>query len=479
MIDVLSTIPYNASTYFSPYHISPDQVRISAPVLLFTAGVSLLTGLLFGLAPAVRATREEINSTLKGGSFSAYRSLNLRDLLVVGEIALALVLLIGAGLMIKSFLRLQDVATGFNPANVLTAEISLPRAKYRTREAPAEFYRRLLERVQAVPSVESAGLISSLPLSGMDNDTGFLFEDRPVPDPRERPHTHNRIVSTDYFRALGVPVLRGRAFTAADNANTSRVAMINDTMARLYWPGEDPIGKHIALDFEAMKFFEDKPPEFDLAAGLREIVGVVGDVKHLGLENEPTPEMYVPLAQSSWRDMSLVVRAGVDPATLAAVLRREVLAVDPEQALGAIKPMPQLLADSVARRRFNLIVFAFFATVALVLTAAGVYGVTAYSVSQQTREIGIRMALGARARDVVMAVITHGARLVGAGICIGLLASFALTRLMASLLFDVSATDPAVFGGIGVLLGALGLLACYLPARRATRVDPVVALRYE
>jgi putative ABC transport system permease protein len=482
-VKLLSIIPYNAASYYVPYNIPPDQITLDGRVLVFTFALSLLAGVIFGLAPAFQSSKPDINDALKGGGapsivgVAGSRSRHTRSLLVVAEVALSLTLLVGAGLMIKSFLRLQEVDPGFEPESVLTAEISLPRAKYPDGQKVTAFHDRLLSRMAATPGVVAVGLGSSLPLSGTNADTSFFINGQAPLEPRDRPHTHPRVISPDYFRAMGMKMVEGRAFTEQDHLQAPRVAIINETMARRLWPAQSALGKRVALDYEAMKYFPDRPPELDLAAGMREIVGVARDVRHEGLEKEPQPEMYVPDRQSPEREMNLVVRAAVDPASLAAAVRGAVSAIDPDQPVVDIKPMSRLLADSVAKPRFNYLLLTFFAAVALILTITGVYGVMSYAVARRTREMGIRLALGARGQDVLKLVIGQGMKPVIAGVALGLAGAYALTRVMATLLFGVSATDPSVFLGVAALLAAVALLACYLPARRATKIDPVIALR--
>ena len=484
-LEALSIIPYNAASFYVPYNITHDQITLDGHVLGFTFALSLLAGVIFGLAPAFQSSKPDINDALKGvGAHSVVgvagsRGRHTRGLLVVAEVALSLTLLVGAGLTIKSFLRLQGVDPGFEPESVLTAEISLPRAKYPDERKVAAFHDQLLSRLEALPGVEAVGLGSSLPLGGTNADTSFFIDGQPLLEPRDRPHTHPRTISLDYFRAMGMRMIEGRAFTERDHEQAPRVAIINETMARRFWPGQSALGKRVALDYEAMKYFPDRAPELDLAAGMREVVGVAPDVRHEGLETGPKPEMYVPDRQGPEREMNLVIRAAVDPASLATSARGAVSAIDPDQPVVNIKPMSRLLADSVAKPRFNYLLLTVFAAVALILTVTGVYGVMSYAVAQRTREMGIRLALGARGKDVLKLVIGQGMKPVGAGVALGLAGAFALTRVMEALLFGVSATDPATFAGVAALLAAVALLACYLPARRATKVDPVVALRTE
>jgi putative ABC transport system permease protein len=442
----------------------------------------LLAGLLSGLAPAWQlgqAARTSPQTALKeGGAHTPRGAGRWRGLLVTTEVALALLLLIGAVLMIRSFARLQRVDPGYDPQNVLTCDLNLPESKYQRPQA-AQFYERLLERVAALTGVSAAGAVEYLPMSGMDGNTGLFIEGRPIPAPSERIFAHQRVVTPDYFRALGMRMLQGRGFTAADNDKSPRVAIINETMARRYWPGENPIGKRAALDFEAMRFYPDRAPDFDLALGLREIVGVVADVKHVGLAGETVPEFYAPLAQRPTRDMTLVVRTAADPAGLLSLARREVYSLDKDQPIDNASTMSEWLVASVAQPRFNFLLLNVFAAVALALAALGIYGVLAWTVAQRTQEIGIRMALGARTEDVFRLMIGQGMKPALLGVALGLFGAAALTRLMKTLLFEISATDPLTFITVASLLTFVALLACWIPARRATKVDPMIALKYE
>jgi putative ABC transport system permease protein len=441
------------------------EVAFDWRVLGVAFGVALVTGLLFGLLPALQASSPLLNEALKEGGrgADAARGKRLRSAIVVAEVALALVLSVGAGLMLRSFARLQNVNPGFNPENVLTASLSLPRAKYEEGPRVAAFYRRLLDEVAALPGVESAGLVDALPLAG-GSYLSFVIEGRPAAD--RTPDAEHRVVSPGYFKAMGIPLIRGRLLSEQDQAQTPFATVISETMARRYWPNEDPLGKRINLD-------DSK------TAPWRTIVGIVGDVRNEGLNAEPNPQMYVSFAQTPRHGMSLVVRGAGDPTGLIAGVRRKVAALDRDQPLYNVRTLKQALAESLARERFGLMLIVTFAGLALLLAAVGVYGVLAYSVTQRTREIGVRLALGASRRDVLRLIAGQGMKLVLAGVGVGLLAAFALTRLMTRLLYGITATDPLAFIVVSVLLVVVALVACWIPARRATKIDPMVALRFE
>ncbi|HEX8775382.1 MAG TPA: ABC transporter permease [Pyrinomonadaceae bacterium] len=443
------------------------EISLDARVVGFTLVISLLTGLIFGLMPALQASRLDLISSLKEGGRSSLEGFSrhrMRSALIVVEVALALMLLIGAGLMIRSFQRIQQVAPGFNPNNLLITELSLSRTKYAEKEQIVNFQKEVLARISSLPGVESAAATWTLPLSGQDAGRGFDLEGY-TPAPNERTNASFSAVSPRYFQTMEIPVTAGREFTDQDNAAGAGTIIINETFARRYFPSGDAVGKR-------MKLRGDDNPWLT-------IVGVVRDVKHTELTAQPRMEMYLSALQSPFNFMNIVVRTSTDPASLTTAVRKEVWAVDKDQPVSDVQTMLQLVSNSVARARFNTLLLGLFASVALLLAAIGLYGVMSYSVTQRTHEIGIRMALGAQRRDVLRLVVGQGMILALIGVALGLLAAFAVSRVMSSLLFGVSATDPLTFIALAVLLAAIALLACLIPARRATRVDPMIALRYE
>jgi putative ABC transport system permease protein len=445
------------------------EIGLHVPVFLWTLAISVVTGLLFGLAPALQASRPDLNTALKkssGRNPGSFQGSGLRNLLVVSEVAVALLLLVGAGLMTKSFLRLQQVDPGFDATNVVSMNIALPTSKYREQQLNI-FYDQLFERIRNLPGVKSVGGINPLPLSGSNVSKSVLVEGAPVVALTDRPSVGVRVVTPGYFQTMSIPVLKGRAFTEQDRDNTPNVILVNEELANRFWPNQDAVGKR--LDFE-----EDSGKQV-----WREIVGVVGNVKHKALATEIMPEAYFAYKQGPENFMGLVVRTASDPVSMIPAIRNQVLSIDKDQPVSDIMTMDQRLAKSVASSRFVMLLLGGFSILALGLAAVGIYGVMSYLVTQRTQEIGVRMALGAQKRDVLKLVVGKGMVLAIVGLAIGLVASLALTRLMRSLLFEVTPTDWLTFVITSVVLLTVALLACYIPARRATKVDPLVALRYE
>jgi putative ABC transport system permease protein len=445
-----------------------DQIRVDGFVLLWTAIVSILTGVVFGLVPAWQNSRSNLNDVLRdGGRGSTESSARRRGrgVLVVTELALAVMLVTGAGLLVKSLWRLQHVDPGINSERVLTMQYSLRGQRYRELSSVREFAERLLSQVQSLPGVQAAAISNSLPPDETDFSSGFAIEGQSQ-SASSTQIAYFTMVSPDYFRALGIPLKSGRVFSAADSADAPRVVLINETLQRGYFPGQDPIGKRLNTGSE-------KEPEWNT------IVGVVGDVKYNGLADAVQPAIYYPTAQSpTWG--SLVIKTDLaDPLSLTAAVRSEVRKIDPDLPLTNIATMEDRLSNAVAQPRFRTTLIALFAVVALILACVGIYGVISYSVTLRTHEIGIRMALGAQTGDVLTMVIRQAIVLAIIGVALGLSASYALTSLMSKLLFGVQPTDPATFVLTAAILSITALLASYLPARRATKIDPLEALRYE
>ncbi|HKG12765.1 MAG TPA: ABC transporter permease, partial [Pyrinomonadaceae bacterium] len=445
-----------------------SQAGLDARVLAFTLLVSVLTGVAFGLVPALQASRPDLTGALKEGSRGSTEGLRrnrFRSALVVAEVATSLVLLIGAGLLMRSFVRLMQTDPGFDPARVVALDIPLTRQRYDTPEKQDAFFAQLLSRVRAAPNVEAAGVVNNLPFGNSVDQLEFDIEGRPPSAPGSKPLAHYTVVSPGYFDALKIPLRSGRTLTEHDDARSPRVALVGEALARKFFAGENPVGRRIVPD-------ESVPP--------LEIVGVVGDARRTSLASEAEPEFYVPFGQAAQRRMNLVVRTGAgDPLALASSLRGAVAELDKDQLIWQTRTLDHLVSASVASRRFNMTLLGLFAGVAMLLAALGLYGVMAYSVTRRTHEIGVRMALGARGGDVLRMVVGQGMRLAALGVAIGLAAAFAVTRVLASLLYGVTTTDPLTYAGLAALLASVAFLASYLPARRATKVDPMEALRYE
>jgi putative ABC transport system permease protein len=444
--------------------------RIDLRVLAFTFAASVITGLIFGLAPALQMSRPNLAESLKEGGRSSGASATrnrLRGALVVAEIAMTLVLLVSAGLLIRTMTRLSNVDKGFNSQNVLTMNLGLPSLKYPKPENIIAFYKQATERIAALPGVKAAGITSVLPFSDNFDGRGLAVEDHPKP--RGEEITVDLYVATPgYLQAMAIPLVKGRTLTEQDTADSMKIALINKTMADRFWANEEPIGKRIKFPGS------DKNPQ-----PWRTIVGVVSDVSQYALDRKAPMQIYLPHEQFPTQFNTIVVKTENDPAAMAAAVRGEILAVDKDQAVFQVATLEQLLRDSILLRRFFMLLLIAFASLALILASVGIYGVMSYTVTQRTQEIGIRMALGAGVVDVLRLVLGSGMRLALVGVGFGLLGALALTRLIASLLFGVKPTDALTLVAVSVSLIAVALLACYIPARRATKVDPLVALRYE
>ncbi|MGH9880401.1 MAG: ABC transporter permease, partial [Pyrinomonadaceae bacterium] len=446
-----------------------SDVTVNLPVLGFTLGVSLLTGIIFGFVPALEAVRFNLHDSLKegakniGGSAGSRR---LRGLFVVTQVALALVLLVGAALLMKSLSRLQAVDPGFNPQSLMTMRVSLPLRKYDTDRKRIDFFRRAVEQLQALPGVAAAGAINSLPFTGPHSGTSVEIEGQPKLPPGQRLSTGICVTDVNYFQAMQIPLKRGRLFSDPEGNEMRHVAVVNETFARKFLAGQDPLGKRVTIDMKD----ENVPTE---------IVGVVGDHKHMGLDTEVEPMAYWAHPELTYSAMTLVIRTLGDATNVAPAAREVIRNLDPDQPVGEMNTMSGLLTKSLARSRFNTTLLTVFAVVALVMATVGIYGVMSYSVLQRTHEIGLRMALGAQRGDVIKLVVRQGIVLGLIGVSLGLLTAFGLTRLIATLLFEVEATDKTTFAAVAAGLFLVTLLACCIPARRATRVDPLEALRYE
>jgi predicted permease len=453
--------------------VSPDvvpltsELGVNGTLLAFSLVVSVVTGILFGVVPALETSKVDLNIALKDGGregSGGIRRNRIGKVLVVSEVALASVLLIGAGLLIKSFDALQQVDTGFNPKNLLTMQLDLSAPKYNDQNTRTVFFKTLLERFRSIPGVVEAGATTTLPFSTGEEENGFFIEGRQM-YPGQFFVAPFRIIDPDYFTVMGVPLHDGRFFTPQDDKDTTPIVMINDTMAKRYWPGESAIGKRIALTFEPNKW--------------RSVVGVVGDVRGADLALDAKPEMYLVYTQLSLPFSCFVVRTAANPGSMVSAVKREVLSADSNQPVSNIKMMDQMISDSVSRPRLRKFLLEIFAGISIVLAAIGLYGLMSYSVGQRSREIGIRMAVGAQRQDVLYQILREGCRLAGLGMLLGLAMAFMLGKELASLLYGVSSGDPLTFVAVSALLAGVAVVSCFFPARRAANVDPIVALRQE
>jgi putative ABC transport system permease protein len=447
------------------------SISLDRDVLFFTLGVSLITGVIFGLVPAFTASRPDLNNTLKEGGRSAAESAGgrrLRSALAVAEIALSLVLLVGAGLLIRSFIRLQEVRPGFNSQHLLCVDLALPTAKYNEDQQTVNFFDQLLGALARQPGVQSAAVAEGLPLGGGANFLAFAVEGRVLASTERTPDAETRAVSPDYFRTMQIPLRSGRSLNEHDVSGQPDAVVVSETLVKKYFPGQDPVGKRLTFGDPQAK-----------DAQWYTVVGVVGDVRGISLNEEPYGQLYTSYRQTPRRSLTLVVQTAGEPTAMLGTIREKIWALDRQQPLYNVRTAEQVLEKSIARPRFNMLLITILASVALVLAAVGIYGVISYSVTQRTHEIGVRMALGASVGDVLKLVVGQGMILAGSGIALGLLAAFAITRIMATLLFGISATDPVTYFSLALLIGIIALLACYIPARRATKVNPVTALRAE
>jgi putative ABC transport system permease protein len=441
-----------------------QETSLDGRVLGFTFGLSMLSGILFGLAPAILSSKLNLNDALKESPRqSDLRRNRVRGLLVISEVALTFVLLVGAGLLIRSLMQLYRIELGFQTENVVTMRVSLPRAKYATGQEVRDFFQQVTERVKAAPGVETAGLVDLPPLAGQDSKTLLTLAEPSAAGSQLGVST--RSVNHDYFQALSIPLVKGRFFTERDDQNAPRAAIINQALAQRLWPDGEALGKRVRFGGQDAPWVE--------------IVGVVSNIRHWTLSAQPLVEIYSPFLQSPRRSAYLTIRAATSPPQLIAAIRQSVLTVDKDQPVYNIQTLEERLADSVSAWRWPMFLLSFLAGIALVLAVAGIYSVLSYLVEQRTQELGIRIALGAQPRDIVKMVVGQGLALILIGIALGLIGAVALRRLIANLLYEVSATDPLTFAVIALLLTGVAVLACYLPARRAANMDPMVALRYE
>jgi putative ABC transport system permease protein len=442
-----------------------SEVRVDAEALAWTVMIAMTTGILFGLLPALEASRPDLQGNLREGArgmAGSRRKTRMQGALIVSEVALAVVLLTGACLLLRSFVRLQQVDPGFRTENVVTMQIVLPRARYGQVQRSWAFYSQVLERVRVLPGVLQASAVSEIPLSGRAEIDSFEAEGTPA-DPAKNMLANFHVVAGDYFPSLAIPILQGRAVGTQESREELRVAVISEASAREFWPGRDAIGRRVRMG--------PRSPWLT-------VVGVAGNLRHTALSGRERPEVYIPYAQMDYtQDMNLVVRTAADPASLTSAIRAQVWAVDRDQPVDHVRTMQQIVADSTSVRRFSTLLVAAFAGLAMVLAAIGIYGVISYSVTQRKHEFGVRLALGAARRDVLRMVLRQGLGLVSIGVCVGIVSALALTRFLTGLLYGVAALDPLTYVAVPLILIAVALAACVVPAVRAMEVNPVVALR--
>jgi putative ABC transport system permease protein len=442
------------------------NAHVDASVLAFTAAISLASGLFFGLVPALQLSKPDLNTVLRDegrGSTGNRRRNGMRNILVVSQVALSMVLLVGSGLLIRSFIRLQTATPGFDPKNVLSMRISLPKTKYATRPQMIAFYNEALKQLRTLPGVESVAISSALPVNP-SRKSPMLLEGQPEVPLAQRPILNVQTLSPDYTKVLHVPLIRGREFTEHDDADAPPVVMVNQAVVHHYWPNENPIGKRIYLGQIP------KPAQ---------VVGVLGDIKNASLAQDTTPEVFLPFPQLPWASLNLTVRTSRDPHQMISAVLHQISAIDKDQPVTNVQTLEELLESASAQPRFTMFLLGIFSATALILAIVGIYGVIAYSVAQRTQELGIRMALGAAKGDILKLVIGHGLLLTLSGVAIGMIVSAALTRVLSSMLYKTSATDPIIFSSSAALFLVVALIASYLPARRAARIDPTDALRSE
>lgn len=477
---LLSKLPYNMPDLFTPWVASLDQFGLNSRVLLFTLGVSLVAGLVVGVLPAMHGAAAPAASIATGArATGTRRTMRLRGAFVVAEIAMAVVLLAAMSLMLATVATLRSVDPGFRPQGITTVDVNLSAARYPANPAITSFYARLMEALRSQPGVTGAASVEYLPFGGLDSDTGLLYADRPIPPPDKRPRVHPRAVTDDYFTIMGIAPVAGRAFAASDRADSTRVVILNETAAHQLFPDGHALGQKISIDYEAMRFYQNRAPDFDLSIGLREVVGIVRDVRHTGLADRPFPEFYMPFSQHPVRRMTVVVKSDADPAATFALIRSSVAAIDPAQPIARLSTLSGLITASLDRPRFNMTLISAFGVLALALAAVGIYGVMSYFVTLRTRDIGIHVAIGATRADVFRLVARQMMWLaawgIGLGIAGAVLAASGVSRLLS--LYGIAPRDPRLLAAVALIAAITAAAATIIPAVRALNIDPARALR--